>query len=158
MPEDTEFDFDTMRQRAGGFPPEAFEFVREGLAHTVRRVHGEVEEPKTVRPSAGVAEPSPNDESDESTPEDSSPDESHHVSGQQLCEGLRDYALQQYGRLALMVLHHWGVRETADFGRIVFAMVEAGLMRKTDEDSIDDFNRVFDFQEAFAPPPPVTKP
>ncbi len=123
MPDEIEFDFEKMRRRAGGFPPEAFEFVREGLAHTVKSVHG------GDAPAHG--------------------DESHHVSGQQLCEGLREFALEQYGRLALMVLHHWGVRETADFGRIVFAMVDAGLMRKTEEDTLEDFANVFDFDEAF---------
>lgn len=132
MPHDVEFDFEAMRQRSGGFPPEAFEFVRDGLAHTVKRIHG--------------------------SKSDESPDEQHHVSGQQLCEGLREFALAQYGRLALLVLHHWGIRETADFGRIVFAMVEAGLMRRTEEDSLDDFHHVFDFESAFAPPAPTAAP
>ena len=77
------------------------------------------------------------------------PDESRHVSGQQLCLGLRDFAIKQYGLLALTVLGRWGLRRTDDFGRIVFAMIEAGLMKKTDEDTLEDFRGVYDFGEAF---------
>lgn len=119
-------DWQTMRREAGPFPREAFQFVRDGLAHTVEMLHGEGQ--------AG-------DDSDESK----------HVSGQQLCLGLRDYAIDRYGRMARLVLENWGLRSTDDFGRIVFAMVAVGLMRKTDEDSIDDFRAVYDFDEAFDP-------
>ncbi|MEM6930765.1 MAG: Minf_1886 family protein, partial [Myxococcota bacterium] len=73
----------------------------------------------------------------------------HHVSGADLCLGLRELAIDRYGRLAKTVLHRWRVRETADFGRIVFAMIDAGLLSKTDEDSFDDFVNVYDFEEAF---------
>lgn len=108
---------------AGGFPPEAFQFVRDGLAHTVRMTHGD-----------GAAEPG---------------DESRHVNGQQLCLGLKDYAVRRYGLLARTVLSRWGIQRTDDFGRIVFAMIEAGLMRKTAEDTLEDFCGVFEFDEAF---------
>ena len=79
-------------------------------------------------------------------------DESRHVSGRQLCLGLRDYAIRRYGLLAKTVLNHWGVTRTEDFGRIVFALVEAGLLRKTDDDTLEDFQGVFDFEEEFAGP------
>lgn len=52
--------------------------------------------------------------------------------------------------LAKTVLNHWGLRTTEDFGKIVFALVEAGLMRKTDEDTLEDFQGVYDFDEEFA--------
>lgn len=72
-----------------------------------------------------------------------------HVSGRELLEGLRLYALDQFGGLAPMVFNGWGVRATDDFGEIVFNLVDAGLMGKTDTDTRDDFRAVFDFDEAF---------
>jgi uncharacterized repeat protein (TIGR04138 family) len=76
--------------------------------------------------------------------------ESRHVTGQQLCLGLRDYAIKRYGMMAPAVLRAWNLRRTDDFGRIVFAMIEHGLMSKTAEDTLDDFRAVYDFEEAFA--------
>ena len=72
--------------------------------------------------------------------------------GQQLSAGLRDYAISRYGFMAKTVLNHWRIYRTADFGRIVFAMVESRLMQKTDRDDIHDFEEVFDFATAFEPP------
>lgn len=125
MADQQKMNFRALRDKAGPFPPEAFEFVRRGLQHTVEVLHG--------APEATLIQ-----------------DEGRHVTGQQLCLGLRDYALRQYGLLARTVLERWGIRRTDDFGKIVFAMIEAGLMRKTEEDTIDDFRAVYDFGEAFA--------
>jgi uncharacterized repeat protein (TIGR04138 family) len=75
-----------------------------------------------------------------------------HVTGQELCQGIRDYALEQYGPMALKLLQSWGVLKTEDFGQIVFNLVECGVFGKTDTDSIEDFNNVYDFQEAFEEP------
>lgn len=122
------FDIQAIMDRAGGYSPECYVFIRDGLAHTVGMIHGE-----------------------EGVPED----ESRHVSGHQLCLGLRDFGVQQYGLLARDVLNRWGIYETLDFGKIVFAMVDAGLMRKTDEDTLDDFRDVYDFDEAFDAPAPT---
>jgi len=72
-----------------------------------------------------------------------------HISGRELCEGLRDHALGQFGRLARVVLEQWGVRSSEDIGNIVFNMVEVGLLRKTDEDRREDFSGVLNFDEAF---------
>ena len=72
-----------------------------------------------------------------------------HVTGRQLCEGLAAFALDQYGRLARAVLETWGVRRAEDIGEIVFNMVGAGLLRKTDEDRREDFVGAIDFGEAF---------
>ncbi len=72
-----------------------------------------------------------------------------HVTGQELCEAARRYAQQQYGYLAATVLSSWGVRETADFGEIVFNMIEVGQMRKTSRDRREDFHGVYAFEEAF---------
>jgi uncharacterized repeat protein (TIGR04138 family) len=125
--------FRQARQKAGPFPIAAYEFVREGLAYTARGVHGE--EPAKLRAV------------DEASLQ--RVDESRHVSGRQLCLGLRDYAQRQYGRLAKTVLAKWHIRGTEDFGKIVFAMIDAGMMRKTDEDSAEDFRDVFSFDDAF---------
>lgn len=72
-----------------------------------------------------------------------------HVSGRELCEGFRDHALEQFGRLARLVLESWGVRSSEDIGNIVFNMVQIDLLRKTAEDRREDFVGVLDFGEAF---------
>ena len=73
-----------------------------------------------------------------------------HVSGVDLAHGLRDYAVNQYGALASRVLAYWGISQTQDFGNIVFNMIEKKLLSKTEEDSLLDFNAVYDFKDAFA--------
>jgi uncharacterized repeat protein (TIGR04138 family) len=105
----------------GLYPPEAYAFIQQGLSFTVQKLHGKVKDPKANR----------------------------HVTGTDLCEGIRELALSQWGRLARTVLRRWNVTTTLDFGRIVFAMVEAGLMQKTDDDTLEDFRNVFDFRAAF---------
>jgi len=73
-----------------------------------------------------------------------------HVSGSELAQGLRDYAINQYGALAYRVLLHWGISQTKDFGNIVFNMIEKKLLSRAEEDSLADFNDVYDFKAAFA--------
>jgi uncharacterized repeat protein (TIGR04138 family) len=73
-----------------------------------------------------------------------------HLTGAELARGLRDYAINQYGPLALSVLAHWGINQTLDFGKIVFNMVEMKLLSKTKEDNLLDFSRVYDFKTAFS--------
>lgn len=73
----------------------------------------------------------------------------HHVSGQELCEAIRLYALEQYGLVAQCVLAEWGVRSTSDFGEIVFNLIKIQKMRKTEQDRRSDFDDVYDFDEAF---------
>jgi|SRR5579859_7459429 len=102
----------------GPYPQEAFEFVQRGLSFTVQNVHREQTDPEASR----------------------------HVSGQQLCEGLREFAFRQWGMLARIVLERWGINATVDFGRIVFTLIEAGQMQKTPDDSIEDFRDVYDFK------------
>lgn len=72
-----------------------------------------------------------------------------HVSGQTLCEGLRQMALERYGRLAWLVLHTWNVRATRDFGEIVYALIAHEWMSAQPTDTIDHFNDVYDFETAF---------
>jgi uncharacterized repeat protein (TIGR04138 family) len=72
-----------------------------------------------------------------------------HVSGRELAEGARDFALEEYGPMALTVLGHWGVHETSDIGRIVYDLIEEKVLRRSEEDSLEDFRGVYDFQAAF---------
>jgi uncharacterized repeat protein (TIGR04138 family) len=72
-----------------------------------------------------------------------------HVTGQELCNGIRDLAIERFGPLARTVFNHWGITKTEDFGRIVFNLIGAELMGKTDTDSIDDFKDVYDFEDVF---------
>jgi uncharacterized repeat protein (TIGR04138 family) len=75
--------------------------------------------------------------------------EPRHISGRELTEGVRDLAIDRFGPMARTVLEHWGVRRTADVGEIVFALVECGILIKQDDDQLDDFEGVFEFDEAF---------
>lgn len=76
-------------------------------------------------------------------------DESAHISGRELLEGIRVLASRQYGMLAPTVFAWWGVHGTADFGRIVFELVELGELRRTDNDHLSDFEGVYAFEDAF---------
>jgi uncharacterized repeat protein (TIGR04138 family) len=88
-------------------------------------------------------------------PADAECEEERHITGQQLCEAIRQYAIQQYGMLAKNVLNEWGVHTTGDFGEIVFSLIDIGQMKKTDTDRREDFVNVFDFddglKDAFQP-------
>jgi uncharacterized repeat protein (TIGR04138 family) len=75
-----------------------------------------------------------------------------HVSGQELLGGIREFALSQFGPMAMTVLEEWGIRNCQDFGEIVFNMVESSLLAKTDKDSREDFKEGYDFYDAFRKP------
>ncbi len=75
-------------------------------------------------------------------------DDSAHISGPELLNGVRELGLKKFGMLAKTVFHHWGVKSTDDFGRIVFELIECGEMRKTDRDQLTDFFGVFDFDQS----------
>ena len=75
--------------------------------------------------------------------------ERRHISGEELSRACRDYALEQYGLLARTVLEHWGIRRTADIGAIVYALIDAGLLVRRDDDREEDFHDVFTFGDAF---------
>ncbi len=122
----TQLDWRAIRERAAQFPEEAFQFVREGLSYTTKLFHGEA-----PRPNADAA------------------DERRHVTGRQLCVGLKKLALERYGMLSRAVLHKWGIRATDDFGVIVYALIDRSELRQGERDSIDDFKAVYDFDEAF---------
>jgi uncharacterized repeat protein (TIGR04138 family) len=104
------------------FAREAYHFTREALDHTQKVVS---------RENKGAV---------------------RHVTGQELLEGIRQYALQQYGPMTVTVFDEWGIKNCRDFGEIVFNMVECGLLAKTDKDTRNDFQQGYDFTEAFRKP------
>jgi uncharacterized repeat protein (TIGR04138 family) len=115
----------------------AYEFVFDALNYAQSVLHMGTESP---------SEPC-------EVPEKEGPEESEepqrHVSGQELCEAIRQFALQQYGYMAKTVLNSWGIHKTGDFGEIVFNLIRFGRMRKTKNDRREDFEDVYDFDTAF---------
>jgi uncharacterized repeat protein (TIGR04138 family) len=75
-----------------------------------------------------------------------------HITGQELLDGIRQFALQQFGPMAATVFEEWGVKNCRDFGEIVFNMVEISLLAKTEKDTRDDFQNGYDFTDAFRKP------
>lgn len=75
-----------------------------------------------------------------------------HVAGPELLEGVRQYALKEFGPMVLSVFSCWGIRRCEDIGHMVFNLIGAGIFGKTDQDSMEDFKAVYDFEEAFAQP------
>lgn len=107
------------------FHLEAYQFVREALAYAqeiLKMPHQQVE-------SEGE----------------------RHLTGQQLCEAIRQYALDQYGYMTKTVLNNWGVHSTSDFGEIVYNLIRIKQMKKSDSDRREDFNDVYNFDSAFDP-------
>jgi uncharacterized repeat protein (TIGR04138 family) len=72
-----------------------------------------------------------------------------HVSGKELLHGIKEYCFEQFGPMTNEVLLHWGIHQTIDFGNVVFNMIDVGLMKKTDEDKIEDFKDVYEFKDVF---------
>jgi uncharacterized repeat protein (TIGR04138 family) len=103
---------------------EAYEFVFLALEHTQKMLGRELDD---------NADPS---------------EARHHVSGRQLLEGIRDFALLEFGMMARVVFRMWGVHKTDDFGEIVFNLIEAELMSQTANDTREDFRDVFDLDDA----------
>ena len=86
-----------------------------------------------------------------------------HVTGPELLDGVRRYALKEFGPMVMTVFENWGVRSCEDIGNIVFNLIGAGVFGKTEEDSIEHFKNVYDFEEAFVKPfapekPSITQP
>ena len=75
-----------------------------------------------------------------------------HVSGQELLEGIREYALEQYGPMTYFILTNWGITRCEDFGEMVFNLIEYGVFSKNDQDTREDFASTYTFEEAFDKP------
>lgn len=104
----------------GRYPPEAYEFIFRGLERAARQVHGE----RKGR-------------------------EERHVTGPDLCEGLRVEALQLWGPFAAMVLAKWNIHRTRDFGEMVAFLVGLEVLSKRESDRIEDFDDVYEFSSVF---------
>jgi uncharacterized repeat protein (TIGR04138 family) len=76
-------------------------------------------------------------------------DKPRHVTGRELLEGIKEFGLAQYGPMTRTVFVYWGIRSTLDFGEIVFNLVKDKLLGKTEEDKLEDFDGVYDFEEEF---------
>lgn len=113
---------DLIRKEDSRYQRGAYHFVRHALDHTLKAAEKEKSQA------------------------------SRHVRGQELLEGIREYALNQFGPLSLTVLNEWGIHQCKDFGHVVFNLVDYGLLGKTEQDSIDDFIDGYDFEEAFVIP------
>jgi uncharacterized repeat protein (TIGR04138 family) len=118
---------DEVVRRDSRYALEAYEFLFAALAHT-QKMLGRVP-PEEDEPEPGT-------------------EHSYHVSGPELLEGARSLALEQFGLMARTVFRQWGINRTDDFGEIVFNLVEAGLMSKTSKDQRQDFQDVYDLDEA----------
>lgn len=104
------------------YAAEAYHFIREALDFTTRSLK---------KPATGPG---------------------RHVSATELLEGIRQYVLKEYGPMAMTVLQTWGIRQCADFGQIVFNLVNKKFLGKTEDDSAHDFDRGYDFAAAFRAP------
>jgi uncharacterized repeat protein (TIGR04138 family) len=114
---------DLIRKEDPRFAKGAYVFVRQGLDHTIRKL---AEEKKIRR--------------------------TRHVSGSELLEGIREFALDRYGPMAFTLLTEWGIKECRHFGEIVFQLVDYGVLGRTDEDKLEDFCGGYDFDAAFLSP------
>jgi len=106
----------------GRYDEQAYHFIRDALDYTIKDLE---------KPQDGPG---------------------RHVSGGELCDGIREFALSEYGPLARTVLERWGVTETGHFGDLVFNMVDYGILGKTEDDRREDFEGLFDFDSAFSSP------
>jgi uncharacterized repeat protein (TIGR04138 family) len=84
--------------------------------------------------------------------EQKKPKNKGHVSGVELLEGIRDYALDRFGPMTLTLMNHWNIRKCRDFGDIVFNLVEHGILGRTENDTLEDFEGGYNFEEAFEQP------
>ncbi len=121
-------------QRDKRYRPEAYAFVFESLEYA-HRVLG-----------LGQDEPSDDDQTLTEEQRAARRGKERHLTGQELCEAIRQYAQDQFGAMAKCVLNSWGVFNTGDFGEIVFSLIRIGQMRKTKQDRREDFENVFDFE------------
>ncbi len=121
-------------QRDRRYKRDAYVFVFESLDFAQRVLEMGSERPSEPHPAG---------------PQEEERGPQRHVTGQELCEAVRRYALEQYGYMAKTVLNSWGVRSTSDFGEIVFNLIRIGHMRKTPQDRREDFDNVYDFDTAF---------
>jgi uncharacterized repeat protein (TIGR04138 family) len=72
-----------------------------------------------------------------------------HVTGKELLEGIKILLMDEFGPMTMLVLEHWGIKSTEDFGNIVFNLVNRRVLSKTEEDNLESFRDVYDFEKVF---------
>jgi len=102
---------------------EAYSFVRDALDFTMKLRKKSKEEPQ-----------------------------SRHISGQELLDGVRQFALKEFGPMVPTVFGYWGIQQCEDIGHIVFNLIKKEIFGKSDRDTLEDFKNGFDFREAFVEP------
>jgi uncharacterized repeat protein (TIGR04138 family) len=118
---------DAIRNEDPRYERRAYFFLRDALDHTVKAV-------RKAEAKAGKSRGT------------------SHVSGQELVEGIREYALQQFGPMTFHVLTQWGITRCGDFGEMVYQLIGHGVFSKTDADRKEDFAELYDFESAFVKP------
>jgi uncharacterized repeat protein (TIGR04138 family) len=147
------------------YPPEAVEFIQEGLTYTVENLHGEMSSQlkKLYGWMNDAGRQIDHHELCRLYEEGSLPGNmrrivedlggpekiNRHISGEDLCWGLRDLALKRWGQMARTVLRQWSITSTVDFGKIVFLLVEHHILQKQPDDKLADFEGVYDFGNVF---------
>ncbi|MES2709167.1 MAG: Minf_1886 family protein [Verrucomicrobiota bacterium] len=104
------------------YSPDAYQFLRDALDYTIK------------------------------TLQKSNPSAVSHVSGPELCQGLRDYALQQFGPMVPTIFEAWGLQTTRDMGEMVFNLIRTGAFSRSESDRVEDFENIYTFAEAFEKP------
>jgi uncharacterized repeat protein (TIGR04138 family) len=104
------------------FDPHAYFFLKDALDFTLKRI---------AESNGGQA---------------------RHVSGPELLEGCRDYALEQFGPMASTLMTEWSIRKCQDVGDMVFNLIEEQVFGKQDTDKKEDFSEVFDFEASLIIP------
>lgn len=104
------------------YPYEAYEFVCEAVTYTQEQL-GRVPE------------------------DDDDPDADYHVCGAELLRGVCELAVEEFGMMAPVVFRQWGLRMTDDIGNLVFNLIRAERLSRSDRDDPDDFAQVFDLDK-----------
>ena len=104
------------------FDPHAYFFLKDALDYTLKRI---------AESNGGQA---------------------RNVSGPELLEGCRDYALEQFGPMASTLMTEWSIRKCQDLGDMVFLLIEEQVFGKQDSDKQEDFSEIFDFQASLITP------
>jgi uncharacterized repeat protein (TIGR04138 family) len=108
------------------YPIEAYEFLCHALTYTQGYLN-RVPDP-TVSPEDAIDK---------------------HVSGRELLDGVRRFALEQFGPMAYIVFQTWGVKRTGDIGNMVYHLIDSGVWFRSPTDQPEDFHDLYDFEQAF---------
>ena len=120
MAEEIKKSLEQIAKLDGRYSVGMMKFVHHGLGKTVEQLRENIEETQSL-----------------------------HITGRQLCFGLAESAVKNWGRLARVVLTNGGIKTTRDFGEIVYLLISHNWMYAQPEDSIEDFDNIYDFENVF---------